>query len=329
MTYVVLWGDLLVSFLAVLLTGGLTSGFLLYSFLPVITAALLFSERLALIAAALAAGIMAFAHIALSQWTGGFAWIMESNILLWLIVYSMVGFLVAISVFRTNLNIRQRIQDTAVGEERQRMRRELHDGIAQALSYLSLKTETVDKQLKEGRYATVAAGLDEVRQVVDETYKSVRDSLDTLRVEAGTAPLTQVLEEYLKQFEARHGIKTALGVSNPPPSLTQATELELLRIVQEALANVRKHSQATQVWVTLVDGHQGLEMTVKDNGRGMDTVPVAAENGSVVGHHGMSIMRERAEALGGTFSLVTSPGSGVEARIFVPRRTGQGVRWRR
>ncbi len=327
--YVVLFADLFVASVAVFLTGGLTSGFLLYALLPVITAALLFGERLALIAAAISAGTMAFAHTALSQWTGSFAWVMESNILLWLIVYSMVGFLIAISVFRTNLNIRQRIQQTAVADERQRMRRELHDGIAQALSYLALKTETVNKQLGEGRYTNVATGLEEVRQVVDETYKSVRDSLDQLKIEAGTAPLTQVLEEYLKQYEARHSIKTALEVSNPPPDLSEAVELELLRIAQEALANVRKHSQATQVWVSLMGGVKGVEMTIRDNGRGMDAAPQVVENGSGVGHHGMSIMRERAEALGGTFSLVVTPSSGVEARVFLPRRSGQGVLWRR
>ena len=61
-----------------------------------------------------------------------FAWITESNILLWLIFYAMATFLIAISVYRTNLNIRQRIQDGAIMEERQRMRREIHDGVAQA-----------------------------------------------------------------------------------------------------------------------------------------------------------------------------------------------------
>ncbi len=268
---------------------------------------------------------MVFAHTALSQWTGGFAWVMESNILLWLIVYSMVGFLVAISVFRSNANIRQRIQDGAVNEERQRMRREIHDGIAQALSYLALKTNAVGKQLQERQYVNAASGLDDVRQVVDETYRSVRDSLDHLQLEAGTAPLTQLLEEYLKQFEVRYGIKASLEVSHPPLSLTPVAELELLRIGQEALTNVRKHSQATQVWVTLASVRGGVEMTVKDNGRGMALAPSASGDG----HHGLSIMRERASAVGGTFTLVTAPGSGVETKVFVPTRATYGGLWRR
>ena len=83
MTYVVLGGDLLVGLLALLLTGGLTSGFLLYSFLPVITAALLFEERLALLTAGISSLTVTLAHLVLSRWTDTFAWIMEGNVLLW------------------------------------------------------------------------------------------------------------------------------------------------------------------------------------------------------------------------------------------------------
>ena len=188
MTYIVLGGDLLVALLALLLTGGLTSGFLLYSFIPVMSAALLFEQRIALLTAGLTAFTVAFAHIVLSQWTDQFAWVTESNILLWLIFYIIACFLLATSVYRTNLNISQYIQQGATIEERRRMRREIHDGVAQALSYLSLKANSVSKLVSEGQLTPALAGMAEVRQAVDETHRAVRESLDQLSVEVGTVP---------------------------------------------------------------------------------------------------------------------------------------------
>ena len=241
MTYIVLGGDLLVCLLALLLTGGLTSGFLLYGFLPVITAALLFEERLALLAAGISSITIAFAHVVLTQWTDNFTWVMEGNILLWLLFYIIASVLVATSVYRTNLNIRQLIQEGATLEERRRMRREIHDGVAQALSYLSMKTDTVSQLVAEQQIPHALKGLEEVREAVDETYRAVRESLDQLSVEVGAAPLAVAIEEYLKQFGERNGIWTSLESSGPIPTLSPVAEIQALRITQEALANIRKH----------------------------------------------------------------------------------------
>ena len=210
MTYVVLGGDLLVGLLALLWTGGLTSGFLLYSFVPMITAALLFEERLALLTAAITSSTVIFAHVVLSQWTDHFVWVLESNILLWLIFYVSATFLIATTVYRTNLNIRQRIEEGSIVEERRRMRREIHDGVAQSLGYLSLKGETVSKMVSQGQLPQALKALQEVQTAVDDSYTSIRESLDQLSVEVGAIPLPVAMEEYLKQFEERNGIESRL-----------------------------------------------------------------------------------------------------------------------
>lgn len=324
-TYLVLSGDLLVCLLALLFTGGLTSGFLLYSFLPLITAALLFQERLTLLTAGITSFTVAFAHLVLSLWVDTFAWITESNILLWLIFYTMATFLIAISVYRTNLNIRQRIQDAATMEERQRMRREIHDGVAQALSYLSLKADVVGKLVGEQKTEQAMAGIVEMQEAMDETYQAVRESLDQLSVEMGGMPLTTAIEEYLAQFGERNGIHTDLDVSGPRPNLSPVAELQALRIAQGALANVSKHAHASKVYVTVKSTSQSVELCIKDDGQGFDPSQQLDDNGA--GHHGLAIMRERTEGLGGTLTVLAAAGEGTEVRIVLPVEQERGVLW--
>jgi hypothetical protein len=103
-TFIMLGGDLLLSTMVVLITGGLNSGFLLYALTPILTAALLFTETLAIATAAVTSTSPALAHLILYRWVDKFVWIMEENNLLWLIVFT---FLFASVVYRTNLNIRR------------------------------------------------------------------------------------------------------------------------------------------------------------------------------------------------------------------------------
>ena len=320
MTYVVLGGDLLVCQLALLLTGGLTSGFLLYSFLPVISAALLFQERLSLLIGVASAVTVAFAHLVLSHWMDRFTWVMDGNILPWLIFYAMAIFLFTTAVFRTNQNIRQRIQQGAIVEERGRMRREIHDGVAQAPSYLSMKTDTVSRLVADGKTEQALTGMQGMREAVGESYKAIRESLDQLSVEVGAVPLTTALQEHLKQFEERNGIQARLEVPEPVAGLSSLAEFQVLRITQEALVNVRKHSKASNVCVALAAARGGVEVSIKDNGRGFDPSSLP-DNGA--GHHGLLVMGERAEGLGGAVSIKAAPGEGTEVRLFMPAEVGR------
>ena len=206
------------------------------------------------------------------------------------------------------------------------MRREIHDGVAQALSYLSMKTDTVSRLVSDGQLPRAVAGMEDMRGVVDETYKSVRESLDQLSIEAGTVPLTAAIGEYLKQFAERNGIQAHLEVPEPNLSLSPVAELQALRITQEALANVRKHAQATNVCVTLRNVPKGVEMNIKDDGRGFE--PTSGFDGNGSGHHGLAGMRERVEGLGGTLTTLAAPGEGTEVRVFLPAGRGRGVLWK-
>ena len=129
----------------------------------------------------------------------------------------------------------------------------------------------------------------------------------------------------MKQFEERNGVKSHLEVVGTAFNTSPMAELQALRIIQEALVNVRKHAHATEVWVTLKNTLGGTEVTIKDNGRGFTPAAPTPENGS--GHHGLTSMRERAEGLGGTFTIVSTPGEGTEVQIVMPGGRVRGVPW--
>ncbi len=181
MTYLILIGDFLLSILLVIYTNGLNSSFLLYSLTPIMTAALLFEEKIALALAATASLALSISHIALSQFTDMFASIMQGHNLTLLIVYTLFCFVVATVPYRINLNIRRRIEREAIIEERRRIAREIHDGVAQSLSYLNMKTKTVSDLLSSQNTMQALTEINEIREVVQDTYEDIRESIDQLR----------------------------------------------------------------------------------------------------------------------------------------------------
>ena len=313
-TYVVLGGDVLVCVLVLLWSDGLDSPYLLYSLTPVIAASLLFEERLALAIAGLFSVAIIVAHLGSGAWSDQYTWVMDGNYLLWLILYVTTTIVIASSVYRTNLNIRRRIESDAMLDERRRLRREIHDGLAQSLTYLSMKTDTVGKLIEEQRPSEAQSALQEVSSIVRETYKEVRESIDQLAVE--TFPLIPALDEYVEEFEQRSGIKTHFERPAGAFQTPLAADFQLMRIIQEALANIRRHAQASTAWITLESTSKSVELVVRDDGEGFSPSTIA-QNGA--GHHGVQGMRERAESLGGTLDIDSDPGQGTEIRVSVPR----------
>ena len=142
-TYLILFGDFVLCITLVVYTNGLNSPFLLYSLTPIMTAALLFEERVALSLAASSSMMLSITHLALSQVAVRWTWIMQGNNLTLLVVYTLFSLVTAIVPYRINLNIRRRIEREAIIEERRRIAREIHDGVAQSLGYLNMKTKLV------------------------------------------------------------------------------------------------------------------------------------------------------------------------------------------
>lgn len=314
LTYVVVGGDLALCLAVLMMTGGLNSGLLLYALTPIITVALLLEERTAQAMAAVSSILLLLAHTVLAYWTHSFVWIMEGNYFPLLIVYIGFSFMVASLPSRTNLNIRRRIEMGAVLEERKRIRRELHDGVVQALSYLNLKTKHLSNTMPTLSPERLATELEDIEAVVKDAYDDVRQSIDSL-ADKRPAPLAPALTEYVQEFGARNKIEAQFDSSGDIPPLSSAAESHLLRICHEALNNVRKHAGASRVQIRLAGLPECVEMTIKDNGNGFKQERSQADGRK---RHGLDIMKERAEALGGVFQIASDVGRGTEVSVRIP-----------
>ncbi len=315
MTYLILVGDFLLCLLLVIYTNGLNSSFLLYSLAPIMTAALLFEEKVSLSLAAIATISLSVTHVVLSEFSERFAWIMQGHNLTLLIVYTLFCFVAATVPYRINLNIRRRIEREAIIEERRRIAREIHDGVAQSLSYLNLKTKLVSDSVSSQNTVQALTELGEIRKVVQDTYEDIRESIDQLSSEIRSLPIIPALANYIREFSNNNGIKVQFDVPRAFPELSPVAELQLLRITQEALTNVRRHAQATEVGVKLENTRQTVEIIVKDNGQGFTLSDLEK---SPPGYLGLNIIRERAEGLGGAVTIDTAPGEGTEVKISLP-----------
>jgi signal transduction histidine kinase len=215
------------------------------------------------------------------------------------------------------------VQRLAVIEERDRLAREMHDGVAQVLAYLLVRLDTIEGLLERHRTDDAVAEVRRLRGSSEAAYAEVREAITGLRTrpEAGAAGLAAALRHYVAEFGDRCALTATFvadgleGIDGAAADLRPEAELQLLRIVQEALANVRKHAQASRVIVRFWRSAAGWHLQVEDDGQGFDT---AAPPPPGRQHFGLPIMRERAESLGGALEVISRPGEGTTVRAHVP-----------
>jgi signal transduction histidine kinase len=223
-----------------------------------------------------------------------------------------------------NARLYSQVQNLAVLEERDRLAREMHDGLAQVLGYLSLKAASAQELLAAQQSEGLRAELRQMEKAAQEAYVDVREAILGLRssVVLGGG-LVRTLTEYLHKFTSQSGIKAELTTSpDGNPQLPPATEVQLIRIIQEALTNVRKHARAKRVWVRLEIKVPRAKIEVEDDGQGFDLPEVLRQEGH---HFGLHTMKERAESVGGQLHIDTKPGQGTKVRINLPIGGKEGV----
>jgi signal transduction histidine kinase len=227
-----------------------------------------------------------------------------------------------------NARLHGEVQGAAATVERERIARELHDSLAQALGYVRLRGAAARDALARGDTAGADAALAEIGDVVGETYGEVREAILGLRhgSDGRERSLADALGEYVARYREQSGVDVTLeiGPGVREARLAPAIEIQLVRIVQEALANVRKHARTTRAHLRLdvVVGQGGprLRAVVADEGRGFNL-----DTGTVGAHFGLAIMRERAEGVGGAFEIETAPGRGTRVVVTVPLETAPGA----
>jgi signal transduction histidine kinase len=199
-------------------------------------------------------------------------------------------------------------------EERGRLSRELHDGLAQLTAYLLMRIDTVESLITAGRLPEAVDELERLRTTADGLYTDVRESISGLRAEVVEKGLVNALADYAIDFGERHGIDVSLNVGVIPDPVSPLAQLQLFGIAQEALANVRRHAAAAHVRIALEADPAGLALTVADDGHGF--VPDVLTGAS--GGYGLTMMRERAESLGGALEIRSLLGEGTRISATLP-----------
>ncbi len=213
--------------------------------------------------------------------------------------------------------LHRRLATLAVAEERLHIAHEMHDGLAQVLAYVNTKAQAVREFLRAGRTDEAARQLDQLAAAAREVYTDVRESIIGLRSATTAGPdwdLVEALTEYVESWQAQAGIACRLRADSRL-QFPQAARLQLLRIVQEALANVRKHAQARQVEIDLGVQGRTVRLTVGDDGVGFNPSELGR---SEVPRFGLATMRERAESIGATFAIGSSPSGGTLIQLEMP-----------
>ncbi len=200
--------------------------------------------------------------------------------------------------------------ERATLEERSRLAREIHDGLAQHLWFAKLKFERLSSTLSEADKPLAG----EVTQALDAAIVEAREALVTMRSSLEEdVPFADMLERTIDDFESRSGLRVEFTATTGIPStLPPRVQVELLRVISEALNNVRKHADATTVRVMAEVSGGEILITVTDNGRGFE------QEGAFDQGMGLQGMRERARLIGGSLAVRSEISGGTTVEVRAP-----------
>ncbi len=223
-----------------------------------------------------------------------------------------------LAVAINNSRLYERLAGFAAIEERERLAREMHDGLAQLLGSILARAAAAVATLHRGERAETEAHLARLREIAQDAYLEVRQGILGLRSKPDSEDgFAQALEAYVERFAAQSGIEVRLEVEAPEETLRGlqwTTAVQSIRIVQEALMNVAKHARTDRALVRLERERDELVVTVEDHGSGFDPARIA-EGGT---RFGLSTMRERAESVAGRLDIQSAPGAGTRILVRLP-----------
>ncbi|HUF00438.1 MAG TPA: sensor histidine kinase [Anaerolineales bacterium] len=200
--------------------------------------------------------------------------------------------------------------------ERRIVARELHDGVTQSLAALKMNLVIISYELLATPKEETNARLTDSIHLAAEVIDLVRSVMTDLRPSGiDDYGLESALSSLIGQLRSRHNLNVGfennhLAISRLDPNL----ELALLRIAQEALFNIAKHANTKEATLILRQEEDAIYLAIEDKGAGIKALESARHSGS----HGMTIMRERAEAFGGNFNVTSVPGQGTKIEVRVP-----------
>jgi signal transduction histidine kinase len=306
--------DIILCAFLVTITGGIYSPFLLYTLAPVLEAALFMDSNITVTIAGVTAAYVMVAHV----WNPFFPNTLTLPDSSQLSVYIAAVCLSAVLPYLINVNLRQSLQSEEAFQERQRLSREMHDGIVQTISALSWQLEVLNRRLAE-----MGIDLKEAKQLGELTQKAQQDtseSLEFIRSISTSGTFSVRLNAFVRQWNQDFNIRFHSEVMPDELHLEPTVELQIIRICQEAMTNVKKHAKAHNVTVNMDLVNKVLVLKIADDGDGFDMT--ARDRDGVRKGHGLNIMRERAESIGGNLTITSAPGRGTELRLERPNVTG-------
>ncbi|CAD5200242.1 HAMP domain-containing protein [Pseudomonas sp. FEN] len=222
----------------------------------------------------------------------------------------------------TSLSLkRQREQDhrLLLLEERTIIARELHDSLAQALSYMKLQVSRMQTLMRRGEpVATLETVTAELREGLNNAYRQLRELLTTFRLQIHDAGLVQELQDTAEEFSSRGDFQVHLHVDSLAFELSASEQIHILQITREALSNCLRHAHAQNAWLQLRQDGETVRLSIEDDGRGISGSVDQRE------HHGLNIMKERARSLHGQFQIFSRVPQGTLVQMeFRPEFLGQ------
>ncbi len=219
----------------------------------------------------------------------------------------------------TSAQMRENGRQRAVLAERERIAREMHDSLAQVLGVTHLRLRALDTREEVCQNPAVAVELAAIADICEDAYQDVRESIlglrDSSRTERGLEDnLRAYLTKYSRQCEIEASLSSDLGHEL---ALSPRCEVQVIRVIQEALTNVRKHSGAKSAVVRITESDSSTTFVVEDDGQGFD------QGGSPFDRDGFGLftMRERMALLNGSLTIDSAPGRGTRVTASVPERS--------
>ena len=219
----------------------------------------------------------------------------------------------------------------SIMEERTRLAHELHDSLAQTMASLRFQVRVLDESLRKGEEPAVWHELEQIENNLDEAYAEVRELITHFRAPIDKRGLVPAVEHLASRFRNQTGIHVFLQQEWNIVQLPANIEVEVMRIIQESLNNIKKHSQAHTVRVILRSEPQGdCHILIEDDGVGIDTTLGKSPEED---HYGLNIMSERAKRINGDLKIESEPGEGTRITLtfnyntsaVTPEETDSGV----
>jgi len=199
-----------------------------------------------------------------------------------------------------------------VMQERTRLSHELHDSLAQTIASLRIQIRVIDETFHSNDEKSIWHQMERIEYTIDQANNQLRELIAHFRVPINHQGLIPSIEEAIRRTQEEAGIPIYFQNEWPEQEFSPEVELNVLRIVQECLANIRKHSQAELVRVLLIYRERSNILIIEDDGIGFDETEIVSEGGQ---HLGLNILRDRAQQIGAEIDIESEPGDGTRINL--------------